>query len=104
MKNLCFSFQPISVIVNDLNQLNKIWMSCSCINPKGMQDYKTFPKWHTFIWSAKTLLNNVFFIFALASPILSKPLESKFVINNNLIVFINATLFIKKSKILASIP
>jgi hypothetical protein len=31
-------------------------------------------------------------------------LESKFVINNNLIVFINATLFIKKSKILASIP
>jgi len=27
----------------------------SSINKKGMQDYKDIPKWHTFIWSAKTL-------------------------------------------------
>jgi len=34
----------------------------SPINQKGMQDYKTFSKWQTFVWSAKTLLktsNNV---------------------------------------------
>jgi hypothetical protein len=42
---VCLSFQPISVIMNDLNRLNKFWMSCLSINQKGMQDYKTFPKW-----------------------------------------------------------
>jgi hypothetical protein len=33
------SFQPINVIMNDSNQLNKFWMSYSNINQKGMQDY-----------------------------------------------------------------
>jgi hypothetical protein len=48
--------QPISVIMNDSNQLNTFLMSCSSINQKGMHDYMTFPKWHTLIWNAKTLL------------------------------------------------
>jgi hypothetical protein len=52
---VCLGFQPINVIMNDLNQLNKFWMSCWSINQKGMQDYLHNPKWHTFIWSAKTL-------------------------------------------------
>jgi hypothetical protein len=43
------SFQPISVILNDSNQLNKFWMSYSNINQKGMQENKTFLKWHFFI-------------------------------------------------------
>jgi len=47
--NVCLSFQPINVIMNDSNQLNKFWMSCSCINQKGMQDYFDISKWHTFI-------------------------------------------------------
>jgi hypothetical protein len=33
------SFQLINVIMNDSNQLNKVLMSCSSINQKGMQDY-----------------------------------------------------------------
>jgi hypothetical protein len=33
------SFQPISVLMNYSNQLNKFWMYCSSINQKGMQDY-----------------------------------------------------------------
>jgi hypothetical protein len=33
-------------------------MFYSNINQKGMQDYLDIPKWHTFIWSAKTLLKN----------------------------------------------
>jgi hypothetical protein len=30
-------FQPISVIMNDSNQVNKFGLSCSSINKKGMQ-------------------------------------------------------------------
>jgi hypothetical protein len=45
----CLGFQLISVITNDSNQLNKIWMSCLSIEQKWMHDYKTFPQWHTFI-------------------------------------------------------
>jgi hypothetical protein len=33
---VCLSFQLISVITNDSNQLNKVWMSYSNINQKGM--------------------------------------------------------------------
>jgi hypothetical protein len=33
---VCLSFQRINVIMNDSNQLNKFWMSCSSINQKGM--------------------------------------------------------------------
>jgi hypothetical protein len=40
--NACLGFQPINVIMNDSNQLNKFWMSCSPINQKGMQDTSTF--------------------------------------------------------------
>jgi hypothetical protein len=29
-------FQPINVIMNDSNQLNKFWMSCLNIKQKGM--------------------------------------------------------------------
>jgi len=61
---VCLSFQPINVIMNDSNQLNNFWMSCSNINQKGMQNYFDISKWHTFIWSAKTLLktsSNVIF-------------------------------------------
>jgi hypothetical protein len=53
---VCLGFQPTSFIMNDSNQLNKFWMSCSMINQKGIQDYLDIPKWHTFIWSAKTLV------------------------------------------------
>jgi len=53
---VCLGFQPINVIMNDSNQLNKFWMSYSSINQKGMQDYVDNSKWHAFIWSAKTLL------------------------------------------------
>jgi len=42
---VCLSFQPVSVIMSDVNQLNKFWMFCLSINQKRMQDYKTFPKW-----------------------------------------------------------
>jgi hypothetical protein len=55
---VCLSFQPINVIMNYSNQLNNFWMFYSDINQKGMQDYLDIPKWHTFIWSAKTLLKN----------------------------------------------
>jgi len=50
------NFQPINVIINDSNQLNNVWMFCSNINQKGMQDYLNIPKWHNLIWNAKTLL------------------------------------------------
>jgi hypothetical protein len=33
---VCLSFQPINVIMNDSNQLNKFWTSYSSINQKGM--------------------------------------------------------------------
>jgi hypothetical protein len=62
---VCVNFQLINVIMNDSNQLNKFWMSCSNINKKGMQDYLNISEWHIFIWSAKTLLktsNNVVFL------------------------------------------
>jgi hypothetical protein len=73
-----------------------------------MEDYLNIPKRHIFIRSAKTLLktsNNVLF-FAPTSPILlSKPLECKILINEiNLVILINTSIFMKKSKILASIP
>ncbi len=90
----------LSVIMNDSNQLNKIWMSCSSTNQKGMQDYMTFLEGHTFIWSAKTLLktsNNVLFFAPMFLVLVSKPSECNFVINKiNLIIFINATFFMKK--------
>ncbi len=97
------NFQPINVIMNDSNQLNKFWMSYSSINQKGMHDYLDIPKWHTFIWSAETLLktSNTIFFFAPTSPIfLSKPLECKFVINKiNLIVLINTFVLWKNLKL-----
>jgi hypothetical protein len=31
-----FGFQPINFMMNDSNQLNKFWMSCSSINQKGL--------------------------------------------------------------------
>jgi hypothetical protein len=42
---VCLGFQSINVIVNDSNQLNKIWMSCSSINQKGMQNYLNILEW-----------------------------------------------------------
>jgi hypothetical protein len=63
--SICLSFQPINVIMNTSNQLNKLWMFCSNITQKGMEDYFDILKWHTFIWSAKTLLktsNNMIFL------------------------------------------
>ncbi len=33
---VCWGFQPINVIMDDSNQLNKILMSYSSINQKGM--------------------------------------------------------------------
>jgi hypothetical protein len=78
---VCLSFQPISVIMIDSNQLNKFLMFCSSMNQKGMHDYLNILEWHTFIWSAKTLLktsNNVH-CFAPTSPIfLFKPFEYNF--------------------------
>jgi hypothetical protein len=53
---VCLGFQLISVIMNDSNHLNKFRISNSNINQKGMQDYLDILEWHTFIWSAKTLL------------------------------------------------
>ncbi len=64
-----------------------------------MQDYFDIPEWHTFIWSAKTLLktlNNVFFFAPKSLIPLSKPLECKIVINKiDLIVLINASILWK---------
>ncbi len=58
-----------------------------------MQDYLNIPKLHTFICSAKTLLktsNNVLFFAPMSLILLSKPLESKFLINKiNLVILIN---------------
>jgi hypothetical protein len=73
---VCLGFQPINVIINDSNQLNKLWMFCSSINQKGMEDYFDILEWHTFNWSAKTLLktsNNVFFFTLAYTILLSKP-------------------------------
>jgi hypothetical protein len=56
---VCLGFQPISVIVNDFNQLNKFWMSYSTINQKGMHDYLDIKKWHTFIWSVKNPIKKI---------------------------------------------
>jgi hypothetical protein len=100
---VCLNFQPISVIMNDSNQLNKFRMSFSSLHQKGMQDYIDILEWHTFIWSAKTLLktsNNVLFFTPTSLILLSKPLECKFlIIKINLIVFINTSISLKKSKI-----
>jgi hypothetical protein len=77
----CLGFQPINVMMNDSNQLNFFWMSCLSINQKGIQDYLDILKWHTFIWSAKTLLktsNNVMCFAPTFLIFLSKPLECKF--------------------------
>jgi len=99
---VCLGFQPINVIMNDSNQLNKFWMSYSSINQKGMQDYVDISKWHTFIWSAKTLLkiSNYVLFFAPTFPILlSKPLECKFLTNKiNLIILINASILWKNPR------
>ncbi len=62
---VCLSFQPISVIMNDSNQLNKFWMSYSNINQKGLQEYLNILEWHTFIWNAKTLLKTSNYILFL---------------------------------------
>jgi hypothetical protein len=71
-----------------------------------MQDYFNILKWHTFIWSAKTLLktsNNVFFLLS-HHYFFFKSLECRFVIKEiNLIVFIYASVLWKKTKILALI-
>jgi hypothetical protein len=91
---VCLGFQPINVIMNESNQLNNFSMSCSNINQKGMQNYFDISKWHTFIWSAKTLLKISSQNITPTFPIyLSKPLECKFVINKiNLIVLINTSI------------
>jgi hypothetical protein len=73
-----------------------------------MQDYWIFPKWHTFIWSAETLLktsNNGFFLHPHLPCFFPNLLQCKFVINKiNLIFHIITTFSMKKSKILTSIP
>jgi hypothetical protein len=33
---VCLDFQPISVIMNDSNQLNKFWISYWSVNKKGV--------------------------------------------------------------------
>jgi hypothetical protein len=95
---VCLGFQLINVVMDVSNQLNKFWMSYSNINQ--MQDYKTFPKWHTLIWSVKTVFKHqIMSFFAPTSPIfLLKTLECNFIIKKmNLIFFINATFFMKKN-------
>jgi hypothetical protein len=102
---VCLGFQPISVMMNDSNQLNKFWMSYSSINQKGMQDYLDIPKLYAFIQSSKTLLKNqiMSFFCTLSLILLSKPLECKFVIKKiNLIILMNA--FVLWFKILTLIP
>ncbi len=58
------------------------------------------PEWHTFIWIAKTLLkksNNVHFFAPMSLILLSKPLESKFLINKiNLELSLLTHLFYEK--------
>jgi hypothetical protein len=69
---VCLGFQLIYVIMNNSNQLNKFCMFYSNINQKGMYYYLDILEWHTFIWSAKTLLKNQIMSFFLIpiSPIL----------------------------------
>jgi hypothetical protein len=104
---VCLGFQSINVVMNDSNQLNKFWMSCSNINQKGMHGYFDIPKWHTFIWSAKTLLktlNNVCFWH----PHLLYFFPNLWIVNLWLTKLISLSLsthlFYEKSKILTSIP
>jgi hypothetical protein len=81
-------------------------MSCSSINQKGMQDYFDNLKWHTFIWSAKTLIktsNNFLFFASMSLLFLSKPSKCKFVINQIDCPY-QCIHFMKKSKIVTSIP
>jgi hypothetical protein len=99
---VCLGFQPINVIMNDSNKLNKIWMSCLNINQKGMHDYLDILEWHTFIWSVQTLLktsNNVMYFAPTSLIFLSKPLECKFVNNKiNLIIFISTFVLWKNTR------
>ncbi len=98
---VCLSFQPINIIMNDLNQLNCFWISCSSINQKRIHDYFDIPKWHNSIWSAKTILKNqIMSFFGFFAPpsfiFLSKPLECRFVINKiNLIIIVNTSVLWK---------
>jgi hypothetical protein len=39
---VCLGFQLISVIINDSNQFNQIWMSCLSINKKECMIIKHF--------------------------------------------------------------
>jgi len=85
--------------VNDSNQLNKFWTFCSSITKNECMITKHFDKWHTFIWSAKTLLKNqIMSFFAPTLPILlSKSFECNFIIKKiNLIILIHTTFFMKK--------
>jgi hypothetical protein len=90
---VCVGFQPISVIMNDSNQLNKFWISCS--NMKKKRDAK-LPRQSKMTYFHLECQNIIKIIkqcpfFAPMSPIfLSKPLECIFLINKiNLIVLIN---------------
>jgi hypothetical protein len=98
---VCLGFQPINVIMNDSNQLNKFWMSCSNINKKGMQDYLDIPKWHTYIQSAKTRLkiSNNYFFAPMFLIFLSKPVKCRFIILKiNLIVLIDISILLKNPR------
>jgi hypothetical protein len=56
---ICLVFQPINVMMNDINEFNKFCMFYSNINKKGMQDYLNISKWHTFIGGVKILLKTL---------------------------------------------
>jgi hypothetical protein len=74
-------------------------MSCWSINHKRTHDSKTFPKWQSFIWSAKVLvktLKNVLEKKSTSPMLPPKTLECKIFINIiNIIVLINVALLMK---------
>jgi hypothetical protein len=56
---VCLGFQPINVIMNDLNQLNKFWMSCLIINQRRMEDFLNIPKMTYFHLECQNLIKNI---------------------------------------------
>jgi len=79
-RGICmFRLQPISVIINGSNQLNKFWMSCSSITKKECIIFIN-SKMRYFNWNAKILLktsNNALLFGPTFLILLSKPLERK---------------------------
>jgi hypothetical protein len=88
-------FQPISVIMNDSNQSNKVWMSYSSIKINVGLIFRYFRMMTYFHLECQNPIKNIKWCYSFAPKsfiLLSKPLEYNFLINKiSLIVLINAS-------------